>query len=472
MLLRPYVRPPAAPRVAWLTPEGVPVAETGERLSWRAWPDEPTRLYASWDTVYRLVRAGAGEALCWNGEEIRWRHAPPAGGDGPYGWRPQPSDAHVIRYPFDEDRGELILAGLAAWRDWLASFGAAPTGSTGSSAWSLLRARLEAPLWTRVGVLPPLAFTSGGRIENGSRGAGAYRGALRHWDLPAAYASTLGELRYGGRWLDVSGDGRPPAWYAGDGAPVFVRARVRLPDGSPHGLLLRRPRHRGYLASLLEAGYPRGGEMQGTWTFEELELAERYGARIRVLAIWAHRARPSQRPFAAWWRAVQAGRELGGLAGQLAKMTGNALHGRLAMDAGARGERVVRKRGARKLEQRRLPSRPAPPADHALAETVTGRVRARLTEAMLAAGDELVCAHTDGLWVQGRFSLELEGWRDDKRADELEVVLPMILRWRRHGGEWRTMFAGVPASESERAFERTWSRLVATGELELERGAA
>lgn len=455
MLVRPYVRPPGAPRVAWLTPEGVPVDEAGERLSWARWPAS-TRLYTSWDTAYRLVRAGHGEALCWNGEEIRWRHGPPADGDDEYGWRKQWSDAHVIRYPFDESQGAVIVAALGAWRDWLESFGAAPTGSTGSSAWSLLRARLLEPLWTRVGALPPLDFTSGGRIENGERGAGTYRGELEHLDLPAAYASTLGGLRYGGRWLEVTGD-RSPAWWAASGAPVFVRARVRLPENLPFGLLLRRPSHAGYLAGLLESGYPRGGQITGTWTFEELELAERHGARVVVLGVWAHRARPSSTPFRSWWQAVEAGRLMGGLAGQLAKMTGNALHGRLAMDPRRRGERVVRSKGRRRLVHRRLPSRPAPPADHALAETVTGRVRAQLTEAMLAAGDELVCAHTDGLWLEGRF--ELEGWRNDRRADELELVLPMILRHRWRGGGWRTVFAGVPAGEAEAAFERTWDRL-------------
>lgn len=460
MLVRPYQRRPAVPRVAWLTAEGVPVDEQGERLRWSRWP-AGTRLYASWDTVYRLVREGLGEALCWNGEEIRWRHAPPAGGDGEYGWAGQPTDAHVIRYPFDESRGELILEALRGWRDWLEAFGAAPTGSTGSSAWSLLRARLENDLWTRVGELPPLAFTSGGRIENGERGAGTYRGRLEHHDMPAAYASTLGALRYGGRWLDVTRWGRAPAWWAASGAPVFVRARVKLPEGMPHGLLLRRPTRGGYLAGLLEAGYPQQGQITGCWTWQEIELAERWGARVSVLGIWAHRARPSQQPFLPWWQAIVAGREMGGLAGQLAKMTGNALHGRLAMDPAQRGERAVRSKGRKRLKHRRLPPRPAPPADHALAETVTGRVRARLTEAMLEAGPALVCAHTDGVWLEGRYGQEgaREGWRHDRTAGDLELLLPMMLRYRPQGSPWwRYTFAGVPAGQAEPAFERVWAR--------------
>ena len=456
----PYKTVPVSPRVAWLSPEGVPVDEDGTRLSFDAWPDG-TRLWASWDTVYRLIREGVGEALCWNGEEIRWRLRPPRGGDSEYGWRPQKSDAHVVRYPFDEDQGELILRGMVAWRDWLEYFGAAATGSTGSSAWSLLRARLELPLWTRVGRLPALKFTSGGRIENGPRGSGTYTGRLVHHDLPAAYASELGGLRYGGRWQEVTGF-RDPGWWAQNGLPVFVRARVRLPEGLPFGLLLKRPRRRGYLAGLLESGYPRDGVIQGVWTWQEVSLAVAYGADVRVLNVWAHRARPSQLPFAPWWSSIEEGRGLGGLAGRLAKMTGNALWGRLAMDANGRGDRVVRSRknGRGKLVQRKLPSRPAPPADHALAETVAGRVRARLTRAMLETGDNLVCVHTDGLWrVDDDYSSTPEGWRRDRSARRLELVQPMILRWwPRPRGDARVVFAGVPACVAAGKFDQVWER--------------
>lgn len=463
MKIEPYKRTPAEQRMAWLDRAGQPVSEEGELLAWDDWP-AGTRLFTSWDTAYALVRAGEGEALCWNGEEIRWRHAAPQGGDGPYGWRPSSNDAHVIRYPFDDADVPGILRALAGWRTWLEREGAGVVGSTGSCAWSLLRATLEAPLWTRVGERPPLAFVAGGRIENGPAGSGAFAGLLHHHDLPAAYASTLGGLRYGGRWFEVTGE-HEPEWYASNGLPVFARARVRLPAGVPFGLLLRRPRHRGYLAGLLEGGYPNepGRRIQGVWTWPELELARRYGASVQLLRVWAHRARLDQTPFLPWWRAVERGRGMEGLAGQLAKMTGNALWGRLAMDAGQRGERFIRSRtgGSGRLVQRRLPSRPAPPPDHALAETVSGRIRAQLTEAMLVAGPDLVCAHTDGLWCEAAhpFELELEGWRQDKAARRLELVQPMILRWwPMRGSSPRVVFAGVPAGVAERAFEEVWTR--------------
>lgn len=459
MPLEPYKLRPVPPVVALLSPEGAAVSEHGEQLNLDAWP-AGVRLYASYDTVYGLVRDGHGEALCWNREEIRWRHRR---FDDPQGWRARPSDAHVIRLPFDDERPDLTLRALAAWRDWLAGCGASPVGTTGSAAWSLLRASLDGPLWLRSGALPPLRWTCGGRIENGRQGAGRFDGKLTHLDLSAAYARELGGLRYGGRWHRASelGVSHGPEWWALEGRPVFVRAIVRVPE-SPFGLLLRRPRKPGYLGSILqtESAFPRSTRLQGVWTWQELEVAAAHGATIvRVLETWVHFA--SGRPFLPWWEHVERGRSMPGLAGLLAKVTGNALWGRFAMDVKLAGDRHIRARDAGGLADRKLPRRPGLPADHALAETVSGRVRARLTDAMVRAGDKMIAAHTDGFWFAGQGEEQFEGWRPDKRARRLDLVEPMVLRWWPQRGRPRIVFAGQPASVAEDAFERAWSTTLA-----------
>lgn len=457
MPVMPYKRRPVPPVVCLLTREGRVLSEHGEEFRPAELP-VGHRCWASYDTVHGLVRDGLGEALCWNREEIRWRH-----GRLEDGWKARHTDVSVIRLPFDDDQPTRTLRALSAWRDWLARYGASPSSTTGSAAWSLLRARLAAPLWLSAGTCPPFKQTLGGRQQLGLAGAGRYDGVLEHHDLPAAYASELGHLRYGGHWrhsadLPVQ---REPAWWALDGRPVFVRAVVRVPEWLPFGPLPRRPRKRmhGLRAHLLGATYPTGRQLQGIWTWQEVEQALEHGCRLqRVLDLWVHLA--PDRPFLPWWRAVEDGRRMPGLAGLLAKTTGNALWGRFCMDVTAAGERHIRRRHGRRLDDRPLPHRPGLPPAHDLAETVSGRTRARLYELMMVAGGRLVSAHTDGAWTVAGEDLHLEGWRLKEQARRLDVLDPQVLRYwpaRRREGEPFHVFAGQPASMAADAFETAWA---------------
>src|ERR1035437_796752 len=89
-----------------------------------------------------------------------------------------------------------------------------------------------------------------------------------------------------------------------------------------------------------------------------------------------------------------------GLAGLLAKVTGNALWGRFCMDPRSQGRRSIRSRNG-KIGSRELPLRGGLPPAHDLAELVSGRVRAELYRLMVAAGDDLLSAHTDAAWIRG-----------------------------------------------------------------------
>ena len=472
MIVDPYRLRPAAPLVAFLTRDGVAVSEHGEVLNLDAWP-AGYRLWASYETVYELVRRGKGEALCWRHEELRWRHR-----RFEDGWTNRPSDAHVIRLPLPDREPDRVLSALVAWRDWLVEYGAAPTGSTGSSAWSLLRGTLRRRLWCSKGDMPPLRQTLGGRQELGPGGQGRLETLLEHLDLPAAYASTLAELRYGGHWVRSGGRHELDRMAQNDRC-VFARAQVKVP-ALRWGPLPRRPRRHvtGLEQQLAAAVYPRGVTMQGVWTADELAAAEAHGCSImRVLDVWVHVA-GDQQPFLPWWRAIQAGRGMSDkLGAQLAKVTGNALWGRFCMDGriGGLRSRTIRTRSGRKLEARPLPFAGGIDPAHDLAETVSGRVRARLYGAMMAAGGQMVAAHTDGLWraCEGVDELELDGWRIKEHARRLDVLDPQVLRyWPLPGSRHEpfVVFSGIPSERAPRMFERLWRAegFEPTVELELD----
>src|SRR5262249_25261218 len=141
--------------------------------------------------------------------------------------------------------------------------------------------------------LPPVRFTLGGRQELASEPMSTARGAV-HLDLPAAYARTLGELRYGGVWRELEGPfGRVGREWGVEGRhPVFAHAEVRVPD-LRFGPLVRRPRRRPVsweshpvFADLERPVYPTGARLRGVWLWEELAEAIAAGARVRVDRMW------------------------------------------------------------------------------------------------------------------------------------------------------------------------------------------
>lgn len=465
MIVAPYTNTPVPPTVALLTRDGEILSEHGELLDPDDWPKHTVCL-TDYDTVRALVNDGKGEALCWNHEEIRWRHERLEDD-----WRRRQSDVAVIRLPFPDDE-KAALRGLAAWRDWLAGCGASPVGTTGSAAWSLLRASIDGLLYCSGGSPPPLLQTMGGRIELGPAGPGRFEGRLAQWDLQAAYATEIGNLRYGGRWFtsDELPVSRSPDWWAQDGRPVFVRAVVRVPDLA-YGPLIRRPRKRMsqlglFFSQLTDDRYPTSTRMQGIWTWQEIEAALEAGCQLlEIRETWVHLS--AVKPFAVWWQRVQDGRQLPGFPGLLAKTTGNALWGRFCMDPAMGGVRTVRGRtDGKRVRTRKLPARGGMRPAHDLAETVSGRVRARLFLRMLEAGDSLISAHTDGLWTREnqQFS-HLEGretaWRLKQPARRLDLIDPQTLRYwpdpPRPTEPWVVM-AGVPAGLADQAFESLWQR--------------
>src|SRR3990172_5403346 len=194
----PYKLRPAPPALAVLRADGESVlCEDGAVRTFDALP-AGYRVWGSWERVSELWGDGLGEALCWEARPVRWR---PQARPDEKSWINRPTDVRVLRIAWPEEDDDTALAGLLAWRTWLAGYGASPQGSLGSTSWSLLRATLRAPLWTNRGSSPPVPYVLGGRQELVSW-IGRYEPA-RHYDLPAAYAAQLGAMRYGGHWAQV-----------------------------------------------------------------------------------------------------------------------------------------------------------------------------------------------------------------------------------------------------------------------------
>ena len=467
-MIAPYKDPPAPVKVALLTVDEreLPLLlDTRGRALEAADTAKGWRVYSSLETVSTLLARDQGEALCWNGEPVRYRLERLEDG-----WRPHPSDVRILRVAFPESIPRA-LAGLKRWRDWLAAYGAVP-GSLGQASYSLLRATLEGPLWTSIGEAPPITFTVGGRQQL-TAAQGEHRGRVEHVDLPAAYGSTLGELHYGGRWHRLKP--ADAAHWGSTGYPCFLRARVHVPKSIRFGPLVRRPRKRRSAWQTAHAllgsprrEYPTGATVQGVWTREELDAARAAGCSIRELEAWLHVPQPRHdglglwQPFLPWWRAVEEGRRLPGFARLLAKATGNALWGQFAMTEGSRAILTLEGRGRNRLRVLKAASRNGQgrPAAHDLTETVCGRVRAQLATMMLWAGESLLCAHTDGGWTLDAPDEPPAGWRVKDRAEWIRLVSPLIYSYQPvRASSPVYVFSGIPYLRAPAAFEDHWRML-------------
>ncbi len=465
MRIDPYRRHHPRKTVVFVDGDGRYTDEHGATLDPTNLPSN-TRCFCTWETARRLTVEGRGEALLWKGEHIRWS---PFQRPDATEWRAQLSDAYVLRVPMYADT-EINLREIARWRDWLHAYGAVP-GTSGGASMGLLKGTLRHPLWCSVGWdTKRIRQSSGGRISNGPAGQGVFNGDLHHYDLQAAYANGIGTLRYGGRWFpERNTTDRWLDTLTRQGVPVFARAAVYVPKHAPYGPLpchtvpraLRRHKHHPLLREIMRLTgkmYPRGQRVQGWWPIEEIRAAEQVGATVKLLEVWKHAA-PKESPFRHWLAAVNEGREMGGLAGGLAKITGNALWGQFALDPTIRGTRTIRRyTPGRKLPQIvKLGGHPFQLPAIDLAEIVAGRIRARLLLAMLACDDGLVCAHTDGLWANGDVNLSAE-WRTKATARRVELLTPQKLRYYPRRAEPVTVYSGVPVEQGGAAFDKDWGR--------------
>ena len=450
MIIHPAGRRRDLVRAAVLHDEGRARSLDDGRLHDLARMPKGLRVYVSWEQADELARAGKGELIAWGDEPIRWRAH--RHGDS----HRRRSDAVIVKIPCDTRKE--FEHGLAAWCDWLHSYSTDPGWSLGGTSMSLLRRTLDIPLPTTLGSLPPPRWTLGGRQQCFVEPGTVVRGAVQ-LDLPAAYTHVIGGLRYGGAWREA-GDG----WtlWPQNGYPALARADVRLPRELSVGPLHRRPARRpdsGVEEIAPTVPYPTSGRLTGLWTYQELEQAANVGAHIKIRKAWIHAG--GDLVFADWHDAIMEGRALPGYAGQLAKATGNALWGQFVIDDRKRLQ-VQRWNGSYKTLAVQA-SRGHQVRAWDVGEIVCGTVRARLYEALALFGEDVICCHTDGLWVRdsaqvNALGLAIDGWRIKSDVAELHILDQQKYRYREHRARtYRTVFSGVPASRADEVFQRLWA---------------
>lgn len=457
MIVEPYKKTPKIPKIALVNDEGIYLTEDGEHLS----PNSEYKFrlgeivcYIFWDTAISLARGGMGELLRWNTKDIRWRKTRYPSEDT---WKSRPFDAGIIQYPislsFDY---ENALTQLLEFRDWLVGEGARASCTFGGTSISLLKAKLSRKLFTGLGACPPIDYTRGGRMAMGLKGKGSFEGAIYNWDLPAAYAATLGNIRYDGMWQVRPYNAALKAY--NHGAPVFCQAKLKIPD-LPFGPLPNSIHMSGNpieSAIINRYGYPKSGEVSGIWTLDEILMAAEAGCEFTPLQCWTMLS--GIQPFLPWWQAILRGRELTGLISRsLAKRTGNALWGLFCHDPNGQSKKCIvhfvdGKPKYRRIEFRQNLQRPG----HDLAEAVSSSVRSRLFEHMIAANEHLLSAHTDGVWVSGFYDIP-DGWRVKQQATRIDIIDPQTLRYFTSATTSHVVMAGIPPRLAPDKFATRWA---------------
>lgn len=458
MIVKPFTKAPRVPRIALVNDDGEFVDEFGNTFNDGS--EYKFRLgeivcYVLWDTAVSLTKAGTGEILRWNNTEIRWRAQKYLDEDS---WKSRALDAGIIRFPITPELGfESVLAQLIEFRDWLAEEGAKPHCSLGSTSMSLLKAKLKRELLTGRGAAPPIEFTRGGRTLMGREGRGQYDGQIIHWDLPAAYASALGNICYDGIWSVRPFNSALKAYE--NGAPVYCHATVDIPNVhfGPLPDYLSRPDNPIEKAFRNALGFPTGEKVEGIWILDELNVAAEIGCKIDPIQCWTNLT--SRQPFLPWWNAIKQGRMLrGNIARSLAKRTGNALWGMFCSDHRAHSTKVILHYEHGKQRTRSCnfhPNHQAP--GHDLAEAISGAVRAKLYQHIVVANSHLLCGHTDGLWVKGKYDAP-EGWRIKQEARQLDLLDPQTMRYHIDSQHSYVIMSGVPPRVAPAKFEERWKR--------------
>jgi hypothetical protein len=341
-----------------------------------------------------------------------------------------------------------LVEGLAGWRDWLwenrVSAAASPN-------------RIADQLWHRTSIgrrLPNVDSTPdppflGPRFHR-PRHFYIEEGQSWAWDLAGAYAWAASVCHY-----PADGWERCSTW---SGHPfAIVYGQVEMPpreDPQPGTIPEPRPLPMGapfnidYAAAKARRPYTAhvfllGGEL--------LSIADRLPLQ-QVLASWEPRG-----PFLAlcrpgWTDAIVEGRTLPGVAGRLAKRTGNALWGSLA--AHGSYKRVNYRTGKYTL------SGALRPRSEVVASIIVARVRVRLwLEALCAM--PVIFGHTDSAVVPegyrpaGPIDNGLGSWKLKERLYDLQAFGVNSRRYREspeRGSPWIYVMAGERGAQAERIF--------------------
>lgn len=301
--------------------------------------------------------------------------------------------------------------------NWLASFGVGPA-SPSTMAWNLWRATLERDVSIAFEAGRGRSALFGGRQEIREPRTYKHMAAV---DLKAAYPFSMAAAPYALALEEVDNSTNIDPNVAG-----LAECTVTVPTDLAYAPLPVRISR--------DAIQWQWGVIRGTWPWCEVAAALELGCHVRVHRSWA----PSRTAdlFGAWWPMVEAGRELGGVAGRFLKMISNALWGMFGM-VGDDREIVAWSDDANVPFVVRHDNRRLPHANmaHIAAET-TARVRVRLLrEALYADGGQPVHVDTDGVIVRRSRPLPARSgagageWRTKQKMLRVDVRAPQLYRW-------------------------------------------
>jgi hypothetical protein len=327
---------------------------------------------------------------------------------------------------------------------WLRQYGIPPS-SISSMAWKLFRASLNDTV--TLGFNPDISENAffGGRQEISRPNTYKH---VKSLDIHAAYPSAMASRDVSLTMREV--DARTNLDPALSG---LARATVTVPADLRHPPLPVR-----IAPQLIQFQW---GQLEGTWSWIELDAAKKLGCDVQVHQCWA----PGRTAdlFGGWWDMAQQGRTLPGKAGQLAKAIANSTWGQFAMRGDERSQiSWADDRGLQHFETQ-LPARAIPHkwGLHIACE-VTSRVRTQtLMEGMYGVGNA-IHVDTDGLIVPASAADPINSgngfgqWRVKEKIRTLELRAPQFYRYQREQEDyidWHYVASGMNKDLARRTFE-------------------
>jgi hypothetical protein len=326
---------------------------------------------------------------------------------------------------------------------WLRQYGI-PPASISSMSWKLFRASLSDSV--TVGFDPTVSEQAffGGRQEISKPDIYENMKAL---DIHAAYPSAMSARDMALSLRKVSNTTTIDPSQAG-----MARATVFVPDNLKHPPLPVR------IAP--QAIQFQWGQLEGVWSWIELDAAKQLGCKIEILENYAPGR--TQDLFSSWWDLAQEGRSLPKGASNLAKAVANSTWGQFAMRGDDRSEiSYADERGNEPIEVQMQPrGLPHKYALHVAVE-VTARVRTQtLMEGIYGVGTA-VHIDTDGMIVPvGSPEPKNSGtgfgqWRVKETMKVVELRAPQFYRYQKPNNtiDWHYVASGMNQQMARKTFE-------------------
>ena len=366
----------------------------------------------------------------WRGRDVNMIHVP--------------SGVKVTSLRSTLDNQETAFSDLSECLTWLRGYGVAPAAIS-SMSWQLLRASLNhtVSIYADPDIVSPAFFGGRQGIENPT----TYRN-MKSIDIRAAYPTAMARLPVALSLRSVD-----PSTELDPNEAGLAKATVIVPKSLPYPPLPVRVHE--------TAIQFQWGQIEGTWTWCELDAAKKLGCDVTIHESYAPRR--SLDLFGTWWDIAQTGRSLSPSAANLAKAVANSTWGQFAMRgeertevhwSDERGENpYVVDLGARSM-----------PHEWTLhiATEITSRVRVQtLTEGLYSVNVPVVHTDTDGIIVDGSittnayFGSNFGQWQIKESMKVVEIRAPQFYRYQTDADDqWQYVASGMSKWQAAETFRR------------------